>query len=129
MRILLSCLQELRPHSIPAYRFWGDYFKNGIAEAGHKWAEIPGVDWAEGCATAGGKELSFWRGRTWNRTIDWAGNELAAGRPIDLFLSYLFPQQIEVAAIAQLKQLGIPCVNFFCDNVREFTRVPQEFYG
>jgi hypothetical protein len=46
---------------------------------------------------------------------------------VDLFLSYLYPAQIEVGAIRDLQSMGIPCVNFFCDNVREFRTVPAEY--
>ena len=47
---------------------------------------------------------------------------------MDFVLAYLFPQQVEPAAISEIRALGIPCVNFFCDNVREFTRVPASFH-
>ena len=69
-----------------------------------------------------------WRDSTWTRTLDYFRTELKVGRKIDLFLSYFFPQQIEPQAIGEIKKLGVPCVNFFCDNVREFTRVPSEFH-
>jgi hypothetical protein len=127
MRILLSCLQDLRQHAIPAYRFWATYFRNGIVEAGHEFAEVPNVDWAEGCAAKSNDELKVWRETIWTRTLDWIRTELGADRRLDLFLSYFFPQQIEPSAIAEIKKLGIPCVNFFCDNVREFSSVPSEF--
>jgi hypothetical protein len=32
-----------------------------------------------------------------------------------------------MGAIKQIQSLGIPCVNFFCDNVREFKTIPIEF--
>jgi hypothetical protein len=129
MIILLSCLQDLRLHDIPAYRFWAKYFKEGIVEAGHEWMEIPNVDWAEACAGLSNVDLSAWKDHTWNRAIEYVRSLSATGRKIDLFLSYLYPQQIECGAIRDIQQLGIPCVNFFCDNVREFTRVPREFHG
>ena len=47
--------------------------------------------------------------------------------PLDFFLGYLYPQQVEVAAVIELQNMGIPCVNFFCDNVREFYRLPREY--
>jgi hypothetical protein len=128
MRILLSCLQDLRPHPIPSYRFWANYFRNGIVEAGHKFIEIPNVDWAEGCASKTGDELQNWREATWTHTLKWIRSEHTAGREIDLFLSYLYPQQVDAGAIDEIKDLGIPCVNFFCDNVREYTNVPSEFH-
>jgi hypothetical protein len=128
VRILLSCLQDLHHHPIPAYRFWANYFRNGITEAGHEYVEVPHLDWAEGCTSKSRDELRAWRDTTWSRTLEWIRNELRAGRKIDLFLSYFFPQQIDSGAIAEIQKLGVPCVNFFCDNVREFTLIPTEFH-
>jgi hypothetical protein len=99
MRILLSCLQDLRPHPIPAYRFWSTYFKNGIEEAGHQWIEVPNVDWAEGCTSKSPVELRAWRDSIWTKTLEHVRSELNVGREINLFLSYSFPQQIETSAI------------------------------
>ncbi len=126
MRILLSCLQDLRLHPIPAYRFWAPISGRGSKEAGSSFVEVPDVDWAEGCAVRG-EALDSWRERTWTKTLAFAKRELAQGQPIDLFLSYLYPQQIETGAIAELQKIGIPCINFFCDNVREFSSVPAKF--
>ncbi len=127
MRILLSCLQDLRPHPIPAYRFWADYFRNGITEAGHDVTEVPGVDWAAGITPLASDERACWKSETWSRVLDFLASETKAGRRIDMFLSYLYPEQIESAGLAEIRRLGVPCVNFFCDNVREFKRVPAEY--
>jgi len=129
VRILLSCLQELRRHSIPAYGFWANYFRKGITEAGHEWVEVPNVDWAEGCTPKSREELQGWRDAAWTNALEWIRGELDSGRKIDLFLSYFFPQQTDPGAIVEIQKRGIPCVNFFCDNVREFTRVPREFHS
>jgi hypothetical protein len=75
---------------------------------------------------SGKEELDAWRGRTWGAVLDFVRRE-QVHRRIDLFLSYLYPQQIDPGAITELQRLGVPCVNFFCDNVREFHRVPDEF--
>lgn len=126
MRIYLSCLQALARHPIPAYAFWEPYFKRGIEEAGHTWVESPAVDWAEGLAHAAGPALDAWRERTWTRVLD----DIAAEhrrRPIDFFLGYLYPGQVDADAVRVVQKLGIPCVNFFCDNVREFAAVPREY--
>jgi hypothetical protein len=120
-------LQDLRPHQIPAYRFWAGYFRNGIAEAGYELAEIPNVDWAEGITNLSAPELAKWRDITWSRTVQYLDRETKEGRAVDLFLSYLYPVQVDIGAIAEIQRLGIPCVNFFCDNVREFTNVPPVF--
>ena len=50
-----------------------------------------------------------------------------AHRPIHLFVGYFYPEQVEEAAIRELQRMGIPCVNFFCDNVREFLKPPAEY--
>jgi hypothetical protein len=126
MRIVLSCLQSATRHAIPAYAFWRNYFVRGIREAGHEVVEIPGVDWAEGLTYPRGAALDRWRARTWNTVDDFVRREHAQ-KPINLFLSYFYPQQVEETAIRELQRLGIPCVNYFCDNIREFTAVPAAF--
>lgn len=126
MRIFLSSQQALRRHAVPAYGFWELYFKNGVTESGHSWLEAPGVDWAEGLTNLSPEARAAWLERTWGRTVDWLRTEHAR-QPVDLFLSYLFPDQVEPSAVRAIRDLGIPCVNFFCDNVREFIRVPASY--
>ncbi|HEY9692535.1 MAG TPA: glycosyltransferase [Oculatellaceae cyanobacterium] len=130
MRILLSCQQATRKHPVPAYDFWENYLKKGIEEAGHEWVEVPGVDWAEGLVyleDSDREALKAWRDRTWNQTVSYIKQQ-HQNKQFDFFLSYLFPKQVEPTAVEEIKSLGIPCVNFFCDNVREFKRVAKEFY-
>lgn len=127
MRIILSCLQSLRRHDIPAYDFWRTYFVGGCREAGIEVLEVPDVDWAEGLTFAAEtKALYAWRSRTWEKTLIFAKDKLESGG-VDLFLGYLYPDQVEVAAVRELQRVGIPCVNFFCDNVREFRKVPASY--
>lgn len=126
MRVLLSCLQSLQRHAIPAYDFWLTYFVEGCREAGIECVEVPGVDWAEGLAHQAGAGLELWRARTWETALDYARREHSR-TPIDLFLGYLYPNQVEPMAIKELQRLGIPSVNFFCDNVREFRRIPDAY--
>lgn len=126
MTILLSCLQSSRAHHIPAYGFWRKYFVDGLREAGFELAEVPDVDWAEGLALCEKEVLQAWKAQTWERLLEFARGQQDR-QPITIFLSYLFPKQVDVSAIQELKRMGIPCVNFFCDNVREFRRVPDEF--
>jgi hypothetical protein len=126
MRILLSCLQSLKRHPIPAYDFWRHYFTKGCEEASISFVEVPGVDWAEALLYRPGKELENWRDRTWQTVLAFVRRE-QANNPLDFFLCYLYPEQVEVAAISELQRIGIPCVNFFCDNVRQFRRVPIEY--
>lgn len=127
MRIFLSCQQALQKHNVPAYSFWETYFKNGIEEAKHEWIEANEVDWAEGLVYFNENDLKKWRDRTWNLTLS-AIKRQHQIKPIDLFLSYLFPKQVEPIIIQDIQALGIPCVNFFCDNVRNFKQIPKEFH-
>jgi hypothetical protein len=126
MRILLSCLQSLKRHPLPAYGFWRNYFVQGLLESGHEVVEVPNVDWAEGVTYPAGSALDSWRARTWEIVKAFVQQELAR-RPIHLFVGYFYPKQVEVTAIRGLQQNGIPCVNFFCDNVREFVKPPAEY--
>lgn len=126
MRIALSCQQDLKPHALPAYRFWAESFRAAFAEAGHACLEAPGCDWAEGLEPLDGRAREAWRGATWQRAVEWIRAEHAKN-PVDLFLSYLYPAQVDAGAVAEVRSMGIPCVNFFCDNVRLFRKAPQEY--
>ena len=122
MKIHLSFLQSGVQHPIPAYSFWQYYIKNGITDAGHSWDEVPGLDWAFGLIPKSTAEQISWKEKVWEQTIAHLKKY-----PADIFLSYLYPSQIDCNAIKQLKSMGITCVNFFCDNVREFKKIPAEF--
>lgn len=126
MNIYLAFLQSKIQHAIPAYSFWEYYIKNGIEETSHNWAEGK-VDWAEGLVYTHNKgKLIKWKTEIWEKTlkdIKFKHNK----SPITLFLSYLYPHQVDVNAIKEIQKLGIPCVNFFCDNVRDFNKAPKEF--
>lgn len=126
MRIFLSCLQSRTRHPIPEYRYWEAYFKRGIEEAGHGWVEADDVDWAEGLVYPTRADATSWRDRTWERVVRQVREARDRGG-VDFFLGYLDPRMVEPDAIAAIRALGIPVVNFFCDNVREFVRVPDEF--
>jgi len=99
----------------------------GFHEAGAEILEVPEVDWAEGLTYAtGSKKLKHWRTRTWETTLKFV-KETQVKKGIDLFVGYLYPNQVEVSAVLEMRRLGIKCVNFFCDNIREFKTVPTEY--
>ncbi len=128
LRIFLVCQQDLGgpPHPVPAYRFWRGYFASALRDAGHELLEAPGCDWAAGLLPLARPDLAAWRDATWTRALERLRVEHAR-RPVDLFLSYLYPKQVHPGALAEIRRLGLPRVNFFCDNVREFRRIPHEF--
>ncbi|MDB5109924.1 MAG: hypothetical protein JWR67_1038 [Mucilaginibacter sp.] len=122
MKIFLSFLQSAQQHPIPAYDFWQYYIKNGIEEARHQWSECLDIDWALGLVPKSKDDHNQWKTDAWTKTVAWLKKH-----PADLFLSYLYPDQIDITAIHEIQKLGIPCVNFFCDNVRDFKKAPVEF--
>ncbi|MEO6054782.1 MAG: glycosyltransferase [Chthoniobacterales bacterium] len=126
MKIFLSCLQSPHRYPIPSYDFWAPYFRNGLQEAGHTVLEDDKIDWAKGLVPKTDAAQLAWKAETWTQTVDLIRRQQASGG-VDLFLSYLYPQQVDTAAIAEIQKLGIPCVNFFCDNVREYRRLPDAF--
>lgn len=127
LRIFLCCQQSLVRHAVPAYAFWAEYFRGAFMEAGHKCIEAPECDWAAGLLPDAQRPTD-WAERTWNTAVNFIRREHAR-QPIDIFLAYLFPNQVKADAVAEIRALGIPTVNFFCDNVREFRRVPTSFRG
>jgi hypothetical protein len=122
MKIFLSFFQSPFKHPIPAYGFWEYYIKKGIKEAGHTWVECPDVDWALGRVPQTETAHSKWKQDAWEKTVAFLKQS-----PVDMFLSYLYPEQIDTTAINEIKKIGIPCVNFFCDHIRDFTTLPRKF--
>ena len=122
MKIFLSFLQSEYKHAIPSYDFWEHYIKNGITEAGYEWTECPTVDWARGLTQQSKTDHLKWQQESWGKTVEWLRKS-----PPDIFLSYLYPLQIDTSAIQEIQKMGIPCVNFFCDNIRDFKKLPEAF--
>jgi glycosyltransferase involved in cell wall biosynthesis len=122
LKIFLSFLQSEKNYPIPAYSFWQYYIKNGIEEAGHSWSECPDADWALGLVPQTKEEFAKWKEQTWSKTAAWLKKN-----PPDIFLSYLYPDMVDITAIKEIQRSGIPCVNFFCDHVREIRKIPVEF--
>ncbi|MBC6112161.1 glycosyltransferase [Pedobacter fastidiosus] len=122
MKIFLSFLQSKIQHNISAYSFWEYYIKNGIVEAGHTWVEAEDVDWAYGLVPQTEESLLRWKSQVWEKTLLYLKANGA-----DVFLSYLYPNQIDEQAINEIKKMGVLSVNFFCDNVRNFKKIPKIF--
>ena len=105
LRIFLCCQQSVQRHAVPAYSFWADYFRGALAEAGHTLIEAPACDWAAGLLSPEELAAAGWADRTWTTAVEFLRREHAC-QPIDFFLSYLFPQQVLPAAIAEIRALG-----------------------
>ena len=122
MTIFLSFLQSEKQYAVPAYSFWEYYIKNGITEARHEWVECADADWAQGLVPTNEEKLKAWRDEIWEMTVS-----SLKKKPVDMFLSYLYPHMIDMDAILEIKKMGIPCVNFFCDHLRDFKKLPIAF--
>jgi len=46
-------------------------------------------------------------------------------KPIDLFLSYFYNSHFDPSGFAEIHQLGIPTVNFYCNSIYQFELVSQ----
>lgn len=125
MKIYLAFFQSKFPYKIPEYSFWEYYIKNGILESNNTYLEDESIDWAYGYAIKDKDLNKNWKNETWQKVI----NFLKINRA-DIFLSYLYPEQIDSSALTYISEnLGIPTVNFYCDNLRDFREVPIEFYS
>jgi hypothetical protein len=49
--------------------------------------------------------------------------QLHAAKPIHLFLSYFYNSHFDPAAFDDLRRLGIPSVNFYCNSIYQFANV------
>jgi len=127
MRIYLAFFQtQARGPGTANYGFWADMMRAGLQEGGHTVLESPTIDWTAAMNLIAPGALAAWRDRTWSAVLGELAAEQARGG-VDLFLGYFFPQQVEPAAVHEIRRRGIPAVNFFCDNVREFRRVPDAY--
>ncbi len=93
-----------------------------------QWLDVPDLDWAAGLALLynNDRAIAEWRDKSWEQTITYIKRNRGK---IDIFLCYLYPEQIDVNAIKEIRKLGIPCINFYCDHVRQFRKLPNQFKG
>lgn len=123
MNVFLCCIQSPYQWDIPSYSFWRENFKPSLEALGCTVIEPVGLDLAEPLARA---HDPAWRKHGRPRL----GDELFAlvraahkKRGVDLFFSYFFASQVHPDILVAIRDLGIPVVNFFCDNMREFESV------
>lgn len=62
------------------------------------------------------------RARTTERILDEVRAALRAG-PVDLFLSYFYNAHFEPGGFEELRKLGVPSVNFYCNSIYQFGQV------
>lgn len=123
MNVFLCCLQSDRDYAIAPYKFWRENFKPALEAMGHRVLEPQGLDFAAPLANR--NDAAFvkrYRAET-SQTVLRQVREAHQARGVDLFLSYFYTAHVLPDAIAEIGRLGIPTVNFFTDNMREFHSV------
>jgi hypothetical protein len=62
------------------------------------------------------------RARTTEQILDEVRAALRRG-PLDLFLSYFYNAHFDPAGFDELRRLGVPSVNFYCNSISQFAQV------
>jgi len=123
LNVFLCCLQTPDQWAIPGYAFWRQNFKPALEELGCRVIEPAGLDLAEPLARWYDPEwLNEGRQRLGEALLDQV-KEVHRRDGIQLFLSYFYAVHVEPDVLQAIRDLGIPVVNFFCDNVRQFESV------
>lgn len=123
MNIFLCCLQSDRDYPISPYKHWRENFKPPLEAMGHRVLEPSGLDLAVPFLHRSDKRwIDRYRMDTSEQLLRQI-REIHESSGIDLFLSYFYGLHIFPDAISEIERMGIPTVNFFCDNLREFQYV------
>lgn len=125
MNIFLCCFQSDRSYPIPPYKHWRENFKPSLEAMGHQVLEPKGLDFAAPLAYHSDKKwIKGYRAVTSEELLRQI-KEIHKREGIDLFLSYFYSVHVFPDAISEIERLGIPTVNFFCDNLRQFHSISE----
>jgi hypothetical protein len=121
MNIFLCCLQS----NLVSHHFWRENFKTSLEAMGHTVFEPEGLDLLEPLFHVNDRK---WIERQRAVTSQELRSQVKAvhdEQGVDLFLSYFWSVHVHGDAIREIERFGIPTVNYFCDNLREFERVSE----
>jgi len=125
MNIFLCCFQSERDYLGAPYKHWRENFKPPLEAMGHRVLEPKGLDLAAPLAHASeSRWIRRYREVTSENLVRQV-KETHRRQGIDLFLSYFYSVHVFPDAISEIGRVGIPTVNFFCDNMREFHSVAE----
>jgi len=123
VNVYLCCLQSPNRWNIPSYGFWLRNFKPALEEMGCRVFEPSNIDLAEPLARCFDPDwLEHGRARLGEALLQ-AVKEAHRRFGIQLFFSYFYSAHVEPGILEAIRDLGIPVVNFFCDNLRQFESV------
>ncbi len=123
MNVFLCCFQAARRYDIPPYEHWLANFTRPIRQLGHQALEPQGIDLALPFLHRNEPSwIKTYREETSDKLLSQV-KRVHATKGIDLFFSYFYEFHVLPSAIEEIGGMGIPTVNFFCDNLREFHSV------
>ncbi len=119
MRIF-QVLESSTNLSVPANKSWLRNLYEPLLEAGHDVVLCP----AEQGRVAMMQQNPKLRSRFSAKLLDYFTREHKKN-PIDLFFSYLMDGMIDGGAIDEIRQTGVTCCNFSCNNAHQFSLVEE----
>jgi spore maturation protein CgeB len=125
MRIFCAIRHANHPSRYHA-RLWTSNFYPALRELGNEIVEsqtdlLPTSHFMDVRGDFTPAELAL-RARTTERLL-WEVHAAHARRPLDLFLSYFYNAHFEPAGFDELRRMGIPSVNFYCNSMYQFELV------
>lgn len=107
---------------------WSANFHPALRQGGHEVIEsqtdlLPASRFMDvaGALTTAEREV---RSVITERILDEVRAALRAG-PVDLFLSYFYNSHFDPDGFDELRRLGVPSVNFYCNSIHQFSLVQQ----
>ncbi|MCC7518165.1 MAG: glycosyltransferase [Verrucomicrobiae bacterium] len=123
MRVLLCSFSRPFPQSDGPWPLWTPPFREGLEACGCEVVEPKTVDLIEPFLRRADTDWILRnRSALAGRLLDEV-RRLHREKPLDLIFTYFWEFQVDAAGMRAITDLGIPTVNFFCDNVREFSSV------
>src|SRR6266567_3673049 len=127
MRIFIAVRHSADPNFYYG-GLWSGNFYPALRQLGHEVVEsqvdlFPGSRFMD-VTTKLTLEQTEVRARITQRLI----NEITQAhkeKPVDLFLSYFYNSHFDPSGFDQIKQLGIPTVNFYCNSIYQFSLVSE----
>jgi spore maturation protein CgeB len=122
MRIFIAVRHSLDP-SFYYGGLWSGNFYAALRDLGHELIEsqvdlLPASKFMHVAAGFTKQEHEV-RGQITQRIIDEL-KQAHTERPVDLFLSYFYNAHFDPDGFKEIKRLGIPTVNFYCNSIYQF---------
>ncbi len=125
----MRIFSAIRHSSDPKYfssALWSSNFYPALHQLGHEVIEsqvdlLPTSRFMEIADQFTPQELEV-RARTTDQILDEV-RKAHQLRPVDLFLSYFYHSHFDPATFSDIRRLGIPSVNFYCNSIYQFRQV------